>query len=129
MTTKLQIITPQKVAYEDDVDMIVVPALDGEIGILPRHAPLAGRLNYGELRIKKGNKTEYFFIEEGFLKATQKNVLILTSNALSSDEFNQKELEKQQKELTSKTDKKMPAAEKITLQKMNIKLKILSKVK
>ena len=49
MTIHLEIVTPERLAYEDDVDMVLVPGADGELGILPRHTPLVSLLGVGEL--------------------------------------------------------------------------------
>ena len=54
MPLTLEIVTPERLAYEDDVDMVIVPGVEGELGILPHHAPLVTTLGLGELRIRKG---------------------------------------------------------------------------
>jgi F-type H+-transporting ATPase subunit epsilon len=56
---KLEIVTPEGRAYQDDVDMVVLPGSDGELGVYPAHAPLMTQLAPGELRIfKDGKQTE-----------------------------------------------------------------------
>lgn len=71
MTIKVDVITPEKLAFTDHVDMVVAPAIDGEIGILPGHTPLITRLGVGEIRLKKGNETEYLAVAGGFLEVHQ----------------------------------------------------------
>ena len=60
--------SPEELVFEGKVRSVVVPATDGEMGILPRHAPLIGALSYGELRIEKedGQKAHYFVQDGGF---------------------------------------------------------------
>ena len=54
MPIRLEIVTPEKRAYDDDVDAVVLPGSEGELGILPHHAPLLSMLGAGELRVRKG---------------------------------------------------------------------------
>lgn len=127
MSVKLQIITPKRTAFSADVDFTTVPGIDGEIGILPKHAKMIGRLKYGELRAKMKEKTKYFFIEEGFLRVNKEGILVLTYEALSKEEMDEKELKKQKEELEGKNAEKISDNEKNALQKLDIKLKILGK--
>lgn len=68
MSITVDVITPEKVAFSDTVDFIAAPASDGEIGILPGHAPLLTRLALGELRLKKGSDVRYLAVTGGFLE-------------------------------------------------------------
>ncbi len=68
MPIKVDVITPERLAFSDVVDFIAAPGVDGEIGILPHHAPLLSRLGVGELRLKKGNETNHLAISGGFLE-------------------------------------------------------------
>jgi F-type H+-transporting ATPase subunit epsilon len=75
------ITTPEKLVYEGEADLVVVPAADGEIGILPRHAPLMALLGTGELRLKKGGASESIFIQGGFLQVIHDKVNVLATDA------------------------------------------------
>jgi F-type H+-transporting ATPase subunit epsilon len=82
----LEIVTPERLAYEDDVDMVVVPGVEGELGILPHHAPLITTLGVGELRIRKGGSDESFAIVGGFLQVRPDKVVVMAETAdLASD--------------------------------------------
>jgi F-type H+-transporting ATPase subunit epsilon len=82
----LEIVTPERQAYEDDVDMVVVPGVEGELGILPHHAPLVTTLGIGELRIRKGGAEESFAIVGGFLQVRPDKVVVMAETAdLASD--------------------------------------------
>ena len=86
MPLHLEIVTPERLAYEDDVDMVVVPGVEGELGILPHHAPLITTLGVGELRIRKGGSDESFAIVGGFLQVRPDKVVVMAETAdLASD--------------------------------------------
>jgi len=54
MPLHLEIVTPERLAYSEEVDMVLVPGIEGELGILPHHTPLVSLLGVGELKIRKG---------------------------------------------------------------------------
>ena len=86
MTLHLEIVTPERLAYEDDVDMVLVPGIDGELGILPHHTPLVSLLGVGELEIRKGSTSESFAIAGGFLQVRPDKVVVMAETAdLASD--------------------------------------------
>jgi F-type H+-transporting ATPase subunit epsilon len=77
MPLHLQIVTPERLAYEDEVDMVLVPGIDGELGILPHHTPLVSLLGVGELKIRKGGDEESFAIVGGFLQVRPDKVVVM----------------------------------------------------
>ena len=81
MPLHLEIVTPEKLAYEDDVDMVLVPGIDGELGILPHHTPLVSLLGVGELKIRKGGSEEVFAIAGGFLQVRPDKVVVMAETA------------------------------------------------
>ena len=81
MPLHLEIVTPERLAYEDDVDMVLVPGADGELGILPHHTPLVSLLGVGELRIRKGADEESFAIAGGFLQVRPDKVVVMAETA------------------------------------------------
>ena len=86
MPLQLEIVTPERLAYSDEVDMVLVPGVDGELGILPHHAPLVSLLGLGELRIRKGPDEESFAIVGGFLQVRPDKVVVMAETAdLASD--------------------------------------------
>ena len=76
-----EIVTPEKIVYTNEVEMVVVPAIDGEIGILPLHAPLAGALKGGEVRVKIGDLVEWFAVSGGYIQVHEDKVIILADDA------------------------------------------------
>ena len=81
MTLHLEIVTPERLAYSDEVDMVLVPGIDGELGILPHHTPLVSLLGMGELRIRKGGDEENFAIVGGFLQVRPDKVVVMAETA------------------------------------------------
>lgn len=84
----VEVVTAERrVLAEEDVDMVVAPAALGEVGILPKHAPLLTTLQPGELRIKKGGVESDFAVTGGFLQVNQDRVLVLADAAERADEI------------------------------------------
>ncbi len=81
-TLHLEIVTPEKLAYSAEVESVVIPAVEGEIGVLPMHIPLMTQIHAGELVITKGGHKEYLAVGEGFATVTQTRVNILTDMAI-----------------------------------------------
>ena len=89
MSIKCTITTPEKLVYEGDAKLVVVPAVDGELGVLPGHAPLMALLGIGELRIQADNSTERFFVCGGFVQVIHNKVMVLATEADKSNEIDQ----------------------------------------
>lgn len=93
MPLQLEIVTPERLAYSDTVDSVQLPGSEGELGVLPHHAPLISTLGVGELRIRKGGSEESFAIVGGFLQVRPDKVVVLAETADMSSEI---DLEKAQ---------------------------------
>jgi F-type H+-transporting ATPase subunit epsilon len=81
MPLQLEIVTPERLAYSDEVDMVLVPGIEGELGILPHHTPLVSLLGVGELKIRKGGDEESFAIAGGFLQVRPDKVVVMAETA------------------------------------------------
>ena len=81
-TLKLEIVTPETTAYSEDVEMVTLPGVEGELGVYPKHVPLLTTLKPGELRVLKGGKETFLAIGEGFVEITGDSVSVLTDMAL-----------------------------------------------
>ena len=87
MPLLLEIVTPERQVFNDQVDSVVCPGIEGELGILPHHAPLLTTLGFGELRIKKGGEIEYFAIAGGFLQVRPDKVVVMAELADMASEI------------------------------------------
>ena len=88
-TLKLEIVTPEGRAYSDDVAMVVLPSIEGEIGVYPAHVPLMTQLSPGELRIVKDGKTTEMVVGTGFIEVTADSVSVLTDSALEEEKIDE----------------------------------------
>ena len=87
MPLHLEIVTPEKLAYEGEVDSVQLPGSEGELGVLPHHAPLISTLGAGELRLRKGGEDEYFAIVGGFLQVLPDKVVVMAETADMASEI------------------------------------------
>jgi F-type H+-transporting ATPase subunit epsilon len=87
MPLRLDIVTVERVVFSGDVDMVIAPGVEGEMGILPRHAPLITALTYGELRVKRGNTEDSYAIGGGFVEVLPRQVTVMADTAERADEI------------------------------------------
>ena len=87
MPILLEIVTPERLAYSDTVDAVTLPGSEGELGVLPHHAPLVSTLGLGELRIRKGGTEESFAIVGGFLQVLPDKVVVMAETADMASEI------------------------------------------
>jgi F-type H+-transporting ATPase subunit epsilon len=98
MPLQLEIVTPEKLAYQDEVDSVVLPGSEGELGVLPHHAPLVSTLGVGELRYRKGGVEESFAIVGGFLQVRPDKVVVLAETADMASEIDLEKAEEARRE-------------------------------
>ncbi len=104
----LQIITPEKIAYEGEVDQITLPTQDGEITILANHIPLVSSMKHGELIIKNDGKEIFLAVCNGFIEVKKNNITIMTDIAdriAEIDEAKAEEARKKAEQLLNEKDK------------------------
>jgi len=94
------VVTPEKTALETTADFIALPLADGEMGIGENHAPVIGRLGYGEMRLVSGGSTERLYVDGGFVQIADNVVNILTGKAIPISEIDVEQAEKQLEEAT-----------------------------
>ena len=90
MPMMLEIITAERQVFSDEVDMVVAPGIDGQLGILPRHAPLMTMLKPGALTVRKaGEEDMYVAVSGGFMEVLGNRVSILADACERSDEIDE----------------------------------------
>ncbi|HJP72413.1 MAG TPA: F0F1 ATP synthase subunit epsilon [Candidatus Limnocylindria bacterium] len=89
MPLQLEIVTPERRAFTDEVDMVVVPGIEGQLGILPHHTPLISALGVGELKIKQAGTEQVMLISGGFVEVRPDKVVIMADIAEHSDEIDE----------------------------------------
>lgn len=84
----VEVVTGERVVYEEDgVDMVLAPGAEGELGILPRHAPLFSLLAAGELLVRKGSEEQSLAVFGGFLEVVNDRILVLADTAERLEEI------------------------------------------
>jgi F-type H+-transporting ATPase subunit epsilon len=133
MTFLLEIVTPEKVVYKDEVDEILANTEQGQIGILPNHTRLLTKLIPGELTIKKGNQKIHLAVNGGFMEVGNNKVSILADYAIRADDIEvakaqeaQKRAEQAMKDKSSGNDLRVAEAE---LKKAILELNVVRKRK
>jgi F-type H+-transporting ATPase subunit epsilon len=112
----LEIITPERKAFSEEVDMVTAPTLTGTIGVLARHVPLFTSIIEGEVKITQNNREYYLAIGGGFMQVTKEKVTILVTRALHADELNEEEIEKAEKEASEMLARAEKGAERAAAQ-------------
>ena len=78
---RVTVIAPERAVYEGDAEAVVVPAFDGEVGILPKHAPFMTLLGHGRMTVRQGDAKRAFQVRGGFLQVVRDNVRVVTEEA------------------------------------------------
>lgn len=83
----VSVVSPEETVLETTADSVVAPLFDGEIGILRGHAPMIGRLGFGELRISSGSEITRYYVDGGFVQVSDNVVSVLTGRALPVEQL------------------------------------------
>lgn len=113
MALTLQIVTPEARVYNESVESVVIPTVDGEIGILPGHVPLLTQVEDGELRVVKDGRTVHLVVGSGFAEIAGDRVCVLAEHAIREESIDESAAEKAVKraEEALKTRQSMDPAE------------------
>lgn len=93
MPLTLEIVTPEAKVYSDTVDSVVVPTVEGEIGVLPGHIPLLTQVEHGELRVTKGTTTSWLAVGGGFAQIDGDRVRVLAEHAITEEKIDEHAVE------------------------------------
>jgi F-type H+-transporting ATPase subunit epsilon len=86
---KLDIVTAERIVYSEDVNAVIAPGIEGQLGILPHHAPLMTILQAGELVVRRGNEEDSLAISGGFLEVRPDRVIVLADSAERAEEIDE----------------------------------------
>jgi len=92
-TLRLEIVTPAGTVYSEDVDMVTLPSIAGQMGILPRHVPLIAQMVPGEMIVRKDGRDAFVATGEGLIEVTGNRVAILTDLAIPADRIDEAKAE------------------------------------
>lgn len=102
----LEIVTPEAKSFSGEVDMVVLPGVEGELGILPMHVPLMTQLLPGEVRILQDGKQTELVVGTGFVEVSQTHVSILTDMAMADTEIDEAAAEEAMKRAEARSKEK-----------------------
>ncbi len=92
---RVTVLSPEVELLDQECDFVALPAVAGEVGILPRHAPMVARVGFGEMRIKTGSGTESHFIAGGYLQVRDDQIYVLTEEAVDGSSLDAAEIEQE----------------------------------
>ncbi len=93
MPLTLEIVTPEAKVYSDTIDSVVIPTVEGEIGVLPGHIPLLTQIENGELRVAKGATTTLLAVSGGFAQIDGDRVRVLAEHAITEEKIDETAVE------------------------------------
>ncbi len=108
MSIRCEIVSQDRSIYEGDADIVVIPGVDGIMGILPNHAPLLTTLSYGIIEVRSGNKEEHFTVAGGFAEIQPDIITILADRAENVEDIDIERAEAAKKRAQEYMEKGMP---------------------
>ena len=114
-TLRLEIVTPDGITYSEDVEMVTLPGVEGEMGILPGHVELMTQMVPGEMIVRRGGRDEFMAVGEGLLEVTAQRVAILTDMAIPADKIDEAKVEEARQRAEARLREKVSAEEIATL--------------
>jgi F-type H+-transporting ATPase subunit epsilon len=92
-TLKLDVVTPEAVTFSGDVEMVTLPAVEGEMGVYPQHVPLMTQIVPGELILRREGRDTSLVVGDGFVEITSDHVAVLTDMAIPADQIDEAKAE------------------------------------
>jgi F-type H+-transporting ATPase subunit epsilon len=115
-TLKLEIVTPEAKIYSEDVDMVTLPGVEGEMGIYPMHIPLMTQVAAGEIVARRAGQDFFLAVGEGFVEITGERVAVLTDMAIKADDIDEAKAEEARKRAEARLSEKLSEEETATVQ-------------
>jgi F-type H+-transporting ATPase subunit epsilon len=110
-TIKLEVVTPKGIAYSDDVDMVTLPGIEGQMGVLPQHVRLMTQLVPGEVIVRKGAHDDFFAVGEGLVEVTGERVAIATDMAIAAEKIDEAAVEEARRRAAARLSEKISSEE------------------
>ena len=115
-TLKLEIVTPEAVTFSENVEMVTLPGVEGEMGIYPMHVPLMTQIVPGEIAVKRGGQEVLLAVGEGFVEITGESVSVLTDMAITADKIDEAKAEEARKRAEARLAEKLSDEETAVVQ-------------
>jgi F-type H+-transporting ATPase subunit epsilon len=110
-TIKLEIVTPQATVYSEDVDMVTLPGVEGQMGILPQHERLMTQLVPGEMIVRKDGQDRFLAVGEGLIEVTGDRVAIVTDMAVAAENIDEAKAEEARQRAAARLREKISSEE------------------
>jgi F-type H+-transporting ATPase subunit epsilon len=104
---KLEIVTPDAKTYSDDVEMVTLPGVEGEMGIYPMHVPLMTQIVAGEISVRKDGRDYFFAVGDGFAEITGDHVAIMTDMAIQAENIDEAKVEEARRRAEARLAEKL----------------------
>lgn len=101
-TLKLTIVTPEAQVFSDDVEMVTLPGVDGELGIFPMHVPLMTQIVPGEIAVRKNGEDLFLAVGEGFVEITADHVSVISDMAIQAANIDEAKVEEARRRAESR---------------------------
>ena len=110
-TVRLTIVTPDATVYSDDVEMVTLPAVVGQMGVLPEHVPLMTQMEPGEVIVRKGGRDSFLAVGDGLIEVAKDRVSILTDMAVAAENIDEAKAEEARQRAAARLREKLSAEE------------------
>ena len=110
-TLRLEIITPEATVYSEDVDMVTLPAVEGQLGIYPEHIRLMAQMVPGEMIVRKNGHDDLLAVGEGLIEITGASVSVVTDMAVAADKIDEAKVEEARQRAAARLREKLSAEE------------------
>ena len=106
-TLKLEIVTPDGTAFSEDVEMVTLPVVEGQMGVYPQHAPLLTQMVPGEIIVRKDGQERFLAVGEGLIEVTADHVSLLTDMAVASENIDEAKAEEARRRAEARLQEKL----------------------
>ena len=110
-TLRLEIVTPEATVYSEDVEMVTLPGVEGQIGILPQHVPLMTQMVPGEMIVRKNGQDRFLAVGEGLVEITGDHMAILTDLAIAAENIDEAKAEEARQRAAARLREKLSSEE------------------
>jgi F-type H+-transporting ATPase subunit epsilon len=110
-TIKLEIVTPEATVYSEDVDMVTLPGVEGQMGVLPQLVRLMTQLVPGELIVRKDGHDDFMAVGQGLVEVNNERVSILTTMAIAVDRIDEAAAEEARQRAAARLREKISSEE------------------
>ena len=106
-TLKLEIVTPEAQTYSEEVEMVTLPGVEGQMGVYPRHVPLMTQMVPGEIVVRKDGREYFLAVGEGLIEITGSHVSLLTDMAIAAEHIDEAKVEEARRRAEARLQEKL----------------------